>query len=173
MSPGCCFVLSPVFRLTGEEWTTVTTTREFSDIAFADNGEVWMVDNRGINRFVDGEWESVLAGVSVREIAVSGEGEIWAAEGIWGEMGGLWHHDGGTWRLTQPGEAIHSLNRSPDGTVWALQTRSDGATHLLDLSTGRIRFVTESATSGDMAIGTDGTIWIGGEGRLYRVDPLY
>lgn len=171
MSTGCCSIRTPVYRWSGEEWEEMARTGEFLDVAFAKNGEVWLIDSIGVKRFADEVWATVLSGVFLREIAISGDGVVWAAGGA-GSTEGLWNYDDDTWTLTRPGEAIHSLTPGPTGEVWALQTRRDGGTDLFELATGRIRFVTDSPTLGQMAIAADGTVWIGGNGRLYRVDPF-
>jgi ligand-binding sensor domain-containing protein len=168
MSPS----LSAVYRWSGTEWHRVTGTRSLADFAVGDDGGVWIVNPQGVNRVIDGETELVLEGVPVGEIAVSGTGEVWVAGGRWDSAAGLWHFDGNTWSFRQDG-SYQSLTSGPDGHVWALDTRSDGETELIDLETGLVRRIVASGGSSAMAIAPDGTVWIGGEGRLYRVDPLY
>ncbi|NNC92871.1 MAG: hypothetical protein HKN80_10305 [Acidimicrobiia bacterium] len=169
MSPS----FSAVYRWLGDEWQRLAGIYSLNDFAVGDDGEVWMVDHDGINRVVDGDRVPVLAGVPVSEIVTSDAGEVWAAGGRWDEeVDGLWHFDGAVWSLTRRGSTIHSLTRGPNGGAWGLVIRSDGGTNLIDLAIGNTRFVAESTLDGGLAIAPDGTVWLGGEGRLYRVDPL-
>jgi hypothetical protein len=162
---------TPVYRWSGE-WEQVAVAGYFLDAAVSEAGTVWLVDDRGIKRSVGDEWETVLAGVPVAEIAISGDGEIWAAGAGWPDIPRLWNYDGVTWTLTGEGEAIHSLTEGPDGSVWALEDWSEERTSLVNVTTGRTRFIADSPVYAHLAIAPDGTIWLGGDGRLYRVDPL-
>jgi hypothetical protein len=164
---------SGVYRWSDDEWQRLAGTYSLNDFAVGDNGAVWIVDHQGIHRVIDGDRVPVLGGVAVSEIVTSDAGDVWATGGRWDEEeGGLWHYNGETWSLSRHGSTIHSLTRGPDGGAWALEIRADGGTNLIDLVVGHIRFVAEITSDGGLAVATDGTVWIGGEGRLYRVDPL-
>ncbi len=74
--------------------------------------------------------------------------------------------------FTRPGVTVEALATCLDGTVWALETQSDGSATLLNTGSGRVHFITDVGQLYGIAIAADGTIWVGGDGRLYRVDPL-
>ena len=67
---------------------------------------------------------------------------------------------------------ITSLQRGADGIVRGLLQSDDGRLSVIDLDrSAPDRPVVNAGFLHDFAAGPDGTVWIAGKGRLYRVDP--
>jgi hypothetical protein len=113
----------------------------------------------------------MFGGESFTSIAVAGDGSIWAAPNAWSEPGGLWRYLDGSWNVTASSLRTEALVTGPDGTVWALQGDPGKRTVVRDTATRGVRWIVESGGLSDMVVANDGTIWMGGDGRLYQVDP--
>ena len=175
LAPNCCSVEGePLFHWEGEAWEVFAVESRLHSFTVADDGTIWGTGDSSpsLTRFEGGDWVPVIEGFWLHHVIASSDGTIWALEPEGPLTAFIWRYDGATWERTQVDAHVSNIYRAPDGEVWALTHRADGRSSLLNLASGRTRWVVEASTD-VMTIAPDGTVWVAGYGRLYRVDPTY
>jgi hypothetical protein len=163
-----------VHRWADDEWATLGRAElQASGMDIGPDGTVWLAGWGGLGRFEDGGWSPLVTGQGFEHVAIDSDGAVWASASDWGGSSGVWRFLDGVWEIEQqePFESTTvALTHHPDGSVWTLERDSDGGFDAHG-SKGRDRFIVDTGELHTMAIGPDGAIWVGGEGRLYRVAP--
>jgi hypothetical protein len=172
LAPTCCSGgREPLFRWMDETWEVFPIEFRLDSFTVADDGTVWATGDSGLTRFDGGEWVPVIEGLWFNDVIATSDETIWALESDWPQTAAIWHYDAETWERTQVDAQVKALHRAADGEAWALTRRADGRSSLLKVASGRTRWVVEASTH-VLTTASDGTAWVGGHGRLYRVDPI-
>jgi hypothetical protein len=162
-------------RFDGQTWTFYGKLAHY--LAVGPDGTLWIVgwkgrqDSQYVSSFDGTDWmmynKADLLGHGVGRIAVTPDGDVW---GTTGKHGGI-RYDGQTWRRTTymeglPSNEIRELVVGPDGVLWA--TWNEG----LATFDGH-RWAAHKAGLGGstLALGPDGTIWLGTANGVVHLRP--
>ncbi|RZV45698.1 MAG: hypothetical protein EX267_04880 [Acidimicrobiia bacterium] len=192
--PVACWVAATATRSEGSLWLAVTSAYEgtyiyrwaedewsligqapFEPLALdvGPDGAVWLAGWDGLGRIEGDQWRPLVTGQWFEQVVVGGNGTVWASAQDWRTSPELWRLADGVWDL-EPWDADDSttvtLTRDPDGSMWALEQSAYGRFVARGWHGGH-HFIVEAGELRTIAIGPDGTIWVGGDGQLYRKAP--
>lgn len=161
-------------RLVGSGWEpawpdAAPEPRSLEVIEPASRDEVWAAAGE-LGHFENGRWDAVPIPA---EVVPSGTVASWVGRGpdgtVWvSGSGGIAGLSGGEWRVVAPIGEAHSVGVAADGLLWASGV-ADGAIAVVSPEPAEpVRWISCSIGP-SMVVGSDGYVYVSGDGGLGRV----
>jgi ligand-binding sensor domain-containing protein len=170
-------------RYDGQNWQSFEPSQladvTIFDIALGPDDVQWLWTDAGMMRHdpATDEWVTFTAGdhpalEDLTTLYVADDGTVWT-----GSDYGLAHYDGSEWSVPEAaGDApptggeeadVHGITQAPDGSLWVIVVGD--LYHLADDQWTRFNWPDDWI--GTMAVGPDGTVWVGSDDALGRFYP--